>query len=224
MLKKATALLIILIYPVIRVLSDQLVNPISEYLSYVVDLLYGVLVLWCFAHSFNRIAKSLCQKGIVFKDDFALMITCFILGILTHAGSYFFNARFPGAWNEFNFLIQLLIIAPFVEELLFRAVLFVLLDEIFFKKDRRENDAIHKSILKNNVIILISAVLFSWSHFYIYHQVPSLWQRFIIYQGCYAFVLGILLGWQYWKNKNYLRNVILHILFNAGFLVSLMYF
>lgn len=92
-----------------------------------------------------------------------------------------------------NFIMTLIttgILAPIMKEFVFRYAII----EIFSKKGIK-------------ISIIISSLMFGLAHFQ-------------LIQSTYAFLLGILLGYLYVKEKNLLKPIILHIVINS---TSIMY-
>jgi membrane protease YdiL (CAAX protease family) len=98
--------------------------------------------------------------------------------------------------------IKLLILAPILEELVFRHVFFQLGDKAGFGT-------------KFN--IYLNAFLFSLSHLPAYWLVPSEYQSFIMIQLFYTFLLGIVCGGAVKEQKLIIYPIFLHFLFNLMF-------
>lgn len=89
-------------------------------------------------------------------------------------------------WAVIGTFISAVIIAPILEEIIFRGIIFVGLD----------------SIWPRWVSAVLTAVLFGWLHAQ-------------LNVGVYTFLLGLLLTWLYVKSRSLIPGIILHMLNNA---------
>jgi membrane protease YdiL (CAAX protease family) len=107
--------------------------------------------------------------------------------------------EFPG---DKSFRLQLLIVAPVLEELIFRGVAWEVL-----KKYRA------KKILCTALLILV----FSVAHLESLLHVPSEYYGFLIYQSLYVVPLSLLCILSRYKNEPLATAMVIHFFFNLGF-------
>lgn len=114
-----------------------------------------------------------------------------------------------GLSSPFRYLeqpfLQLLVMAPILEELVFRGVFFGLGE---------------KARVKSDVNVLYNSLLFSLSH------VPAIWilerefHTFIVFQMFYTLALGFICSQSRLKSQGLLSPVLLHFLFNLVFYIA----
>jgi membrane protease YdiL (CAAX protease family) len=104
-----------------------------------------------------------------------------------------------------HYEIKLVLAAPIIEELLFRGAI---------------TGLIRKHVNRNK-LLLISAALFSFSHFYSFFITPVEFHSFILLQTGYTFILGYILAKDFEEHLNFARVILMHFIFNALFLVAL---
>lgn len=105
-----------------------------------------------------------------------------------------------------HYVIQLIILAPIIEELIYRHVLIGLMK---IKKIDRLN------------ILFFNSLLFSFSHAIAFFSLPSLFYPFIFIQLAYTFILGWFMTKAKMDHKSILAPIFLHFIFNLMFLLSL---
>jgi membrane protease YdiL (CAAX protease family) len=169
----------------------------NEWFSYSIEFL---IVAIFFIFNFSKIQS---RFRIDRKYIFHILITI-TLGFSVAKLSQTLNLPSPFDFQDYLFWLQLVVIAPFLEEALFRLLLW---------------DAIKKFCKSTNVliIIIIISILFSLSHFAAYQYVPKEFHNFILFQSAYTFILGIYWGFVRRNYNSWLASVALHVLFNLCF-------
>ncbi len=108
-----------------------------------------------------------------------------------------------------NLFIQILILAPIVEELVFRFALF----EPF------------KLIIPNkNILFIFNGLLFSLSHGKALSVLPEDFHSFIYFQIGYTFILGWICSKAKFKSGSILEPILLHFIFNLIFYYSVVHY
>jgi membrane protease YdiL (CAAX protease family) len=102
---------------------------------------------------------------------------------------------------------QLLILAPVIEELIFRHVFFGIFDRYFYR---------------THLLLLSSAVLFSLSHVAALWVLPNEFHGFIYIQLIYTLVLGWICAKSRYQTGNALEAIVLHFVFNLIFYFAVM--
>lgn len=105
-----------------------------------------------------------------------------------------------------NYIIQLIILAPVIEEFIYRHVLFGLMER---KKIDRMN------------IFFFNSILFSFSHAIAFFSLPSIFYPFIFIQLFYTFILGWIMTKAKMDHESILAPILLHFAFNLMFLLTL---
>jgi len=121
-----------------------------------------------------------------------------------------FMTIFFSKWVEFNapfkyielLIIQLLILAPIIEELIFRGIFFTFAQRLK---------------LKLHVNIFFNAILFSLSHLPAIWILPKEFHSFILFQLFYTFFLGWICAKSRHQTKGILEPILLHFVFNSVF-------
>lgn len=111
----------------------------------------------------------------------------------------------PFKYIELLFL-QILILAPLIEEFLFRYAIFGALEKYFHNK---------------NYLLLCNALLFSLSHAPAIYILPKEFHGFIYAQLIYTFFLGWICAKARLKTGSIIEPIILHFIFNLIFYVAI---
>jgi len=99
-------------------------------------------------------------------------------------------------------LLFLLVVAPVVEEGIFRFFLWQPIQILTRQK---------------SVALFVTSLLFSYSHFHSIWFVPSEAHNFIIYQSVYTFLLGLACGYYVYRYASVTGAILIHFGFNLGF-------
>lgn len=170
-------------------------EPISP--SILFDVIIGVGGLYLLKQ--REILGTLTLKGSGIRVAFTgvIAIVCILLTNLLGLLSPFKYIEMP--------FVQLLIIAPFLEELVFRGLFFGLGE---------------KAQLSSKVNVLYNSILFSISH------APAIWiispefHTFIIFQMFYTLGLGFICAQSRYKSQGLGEPILLHFIFNLVFYIS----
>lgn len=134
------------------------------------------------------------------RGDIGLLISTITLAMGGIAG-----IKALGLINPFQFVsllfLNLVLIGPILEELIFRVVFNNLYP---FERNKRH---------------LLSGFIFSFSHALSMLYAPPEWYKFFYLQIIYTFILGIICSISYEKSKNILKPILLHICFNFVFFI-----
>lgn len=114
-----------------------------------------------------------------------------------------FNLNAPFKYVS-NITIKLIIIAPIIEEFLFRAAFHRIL----------------KDFLQGKQLFVCSGLLFSFSHSYGLFTLPKEFHGFFIFQIIYTFFLGYFIAQLFESKKNLVDAIVPHFIFNLIFLIS----
>jgi hypothetical protein len=170
------------------------IESISSYALYVAEVFWVTAVLLV-------LKKIEWFKNIRSIRWLSLSMLMGFLGAGVH-----FLARQLGLLVPFDFQSTevtafLLLVGPVLEEFLFHGALFRLF-EVF--------------IPKKWIIVLITALIFSFGHYQVIDQVPESIHAFVQYQAFYTFLLGTICG-VFRVKYGLLVAVLAHLFFNFGF-------
>tara|TARA_B100000212_G_scaffold339039_1_gene316683 strand:- start:276 stop:893 length:618 start_codon:yes stop_codon:yes gene_type:complete len=164
-------------------------------ISYLWDILFCVVV----GGTFSVPLKGSNLNGMVVRILAITALGCLSLFVLNYSG-----VEVPFKFLEHP-IIQLLILAPIVEEFVFRyALLGLYLQRIKSK----------------NVGLLASSVLFSISHLPGMWHLPQEFAAFVYIQLGYTFCMGWIIGKARIRTGGVLEPIILHFIFNLLFYVA----
>jgi membrane protease YdiL (CAAX protease family) len=119
-------------------------------------------------------------------------------------------ANFSGISIPFDFkslelVFMLLVIAPVLEELIFRFALWELVDDLIQNKE---------------IQIWISAILFSVGHLVTIFMISPDFRPFVLYQAIYVIILSIGASKMRQESKGIIGSILVHFLFNFGFYLA----
>lgn len=101
-------------------------------------------------------------------------------------------------------VVFLILVAPVLEEAIFRYFLWKPIE-----------------LLTNRTIaLLITTLLFSYSHFHAYWFYPSEIHPFIFYQSAYTLGVGLAAGYFVWRYNAIWGAILVHFAFNIGFYLA----
>lgn len=169
----------------------------GPYTSYLIEVLFVLIV--AFGWKGFRFLRS--SPGWSGSANLALM---FGFGIAARALCTPLEVGTPFDLSSPETILFLVVVGPILEEFVFRGVLMRLMRDI---------------VLSRYLIILMSAIAFSYSHFQILFETPENLHGFIQYQAVYTFFLGLACGY-FAVTYGLLWAILGHFLFNFGFLLS----
>ena len=187
------------VYVIFRMIADPFFwRSISEYYSYAFEVAFVVAAYGVFR---RRVVLWKCPgRGDVLGTVLALL-----------GGGAVFKAAAPlGAPIPFDLsaretLFLLLVVAPILEELIFRMALWEAFRS-FLKSERQ--------------VLAVTTFLFALGHFAAYWFVPAQFHHFVLYQTSYVLLLGCFAGWRRMKADAVVAGVWVHFGFNLGFFLA----
>lgn len=162
--------------------------------SYVFDILFVITTSLVF--KLNQLKFFWHPRGLIARSIAIIFFAVFTIFMVN-----LFGLKTPFKYIE-NLFLQLLILAPIIEELVFRHTFFALFE---------------KKILNKNINMVLNSFLFSISHLPALWLIPDEFQNFIILQLFYTFVLGWLCSKSRLKSRAVYEPVFLHFIFNLTF-------
>ena len=171
------------------IFSSQLGAFLGRYYTYVFELIFFFATLLYFREF---------KLSIRFRPVFLLSL------ILGAAAAFLIKPLgivFPFNLKDSETIFFLLVVAPVLEELIFRYALWEYVERT------------------STVVIawVATSLLFSFSHFYAYFGVPESLKSFVIYQTAYTFSIALYFGYYRLKDRGLFVPIFLHFLFNFGF-------
>ncbi|MEK7355434.1 MAG: CPBP family intramembrane glutamic endopeptidase, partial [Bdellovibrionota bacterium] len=190
--------LLAIAYLGIRFGFTRQLDEIGAYTAYIMEVALVVI--------------AIAIEGRTFFSRFAIRRAMALFFPLAALGGFaaFKLAGFSGISIPFDLsgaetLIFLLVVAPILEELVFR----------FFLWQPVE------SLTKKPVLALVvCAALFSYSHFHPIWFLPPELASFLTYQTAYTFVLGLACGYWVWRGRSLAGAILTHFFFNLGFYLA----
>ena len=192
------AFFILIFYTTVRIGFNSIWESISPIYSYLFELIFVGVVYWYYQNK-----KSIKLFQIENKNHTLLrllpwpFIGYFIYRLAAHS-TIIIPFEFKSATN----IILLLVVAPILEELIFRLALWEAVDEINQNKE---------------VQIWISSILFSIGHLISFYMLPPDYRPFVMYQAVYVVILGIGASKMRQESKGIIGSILVHFLFNFGF-------
>jgi membrane protease YdiL (CAAX protease family) len=192
---KCRAVIFLIIYLGLRYLPETWWRGISVYYSYVFELFF-VLLVARFFRSKNGFRLS------VLKIELPVFLVSLLSGFLVNRLAGYSGIVIPFDLKSSGLLVMLLLIAPVLEELIFRYALWRLLD-----------------VINNNRIFLVlsTTFLFSLGHLISLFYVPEEFKVFVVYQFLYVILLGLFCGWRRQVSGTVVTAIFIHFFFNLGF-------
>ncbi len=184
----------------LRYYFDDRLATINPYSSYYLE----IFILSIF-FIFQKEALFLGLRVLEKAQFYFFMAFFFSLGALFSIGAKPFGIVIPFNFRSQEIIFFLLVVAPILEEIIFRSFLFISLE----------------SFLHSKFVYFLTAVLFSLAHFNAYRFVPIEFSHFVFYQSFYTFVLGLGLSFVLYKfNRSLMAVILCHFFFNLGFYLA----
>jgi membrane protease YdiL (CAAX protease family) len=171
--------------------------PYSISASYIFD----IIVILLFAYKCKFRLRLGLRPNLLKESLISFLFACLSLGFI-----YWKNITTP-LLHIPNLFLHLVIIAPLLEELVFRFIFQNLLSQ---------------SLKSKKIILIISALIFSISHSYALSFMPEIYKPFVYLQLLYTLPLGYLCARSFYNN-NILGAYIIHLVFNSSFYIAIKY-
>lgn len=195
---KLTSIVLLFFYYAVRFGGERILDTVWSYASYVFELGFVILVLVLFRKRYSRRVLG----------PIAMLITVTLSGA-SGFGVYklirFLGVHVPFDLNAAEVLLFIIGIGPILEELIFRGALW----ELFLVLTKSNCGA-----------LTLSTLAFSFGHFYAFWHVPTEFKNFVIYQTIYTVALGAGCGLARLRTEGLVVPIIIHGLFNIGFVLG----
>lgn len=167
-------------------------------ISYAWDILFFIGISLLLKTPF----KIALNKGFIIRTPLIAL-----MGLACVYMAKFLKLDAPFRYIE-NLALQIIILAPIIEELVFRHALY---------------EVIKRSELKSIFQYFLGSLLFSISHAPALYYLPADFHSFIYFQLIYTFVLGWVIIKARERSESLLEPIILHFIFNFIFYLSVNY-
>lgn len=179
-------------------------DSLHPYAMYGFDLLYSALSIHFFSEGRFRLRFP------AEKLQFAAIAMSLILGVMTYEVASMRGIVIPFNLEDPYTIFALLIIAPVLEELLFRQALWFSLETASARWPRA----------REWFPWIATSVLFAAAHFEATFSAPPEFHAFILYQTGYALAIALWWGRVYLQTGSVGLTILLHFGFNAGFFLG----
>lgn len=139
------------------------------------------------------------------SEDLISYLSLVIFGIFIYRAADWIHVPSPFDLSGSKTVMLLLVLAPILEELIFRMALWESSVAVFNRP---------------KVTIIVTSVLFALGHFLSYWAVPPEYKTFILYQTVFTFLLSLVIGMHKLKRVAVSSAIFMHFSFNFGFYVS----
>ena len=200
--KKYLLIFIALFYLIIRYgFTHQLEGIKNDYITYYFEAI-------CVVAAIIVTGKDFLKELKFHKSAFYGMAISLITGMGIFKLTGVLGLSSPFTFNNIEILLLLLVVAPILEELIFRWLLWHPIE----------------SLTKKPVVsLIVCALLFSYSHFHVLWFVfllPDDLRYFIYYQTAYTLILGLGCGYYVYRYRSLTGAIAVHFAFNLGFYLA----
>lgn len=197
--EKKTGLIVLGIYIFLRLIPDQaLWRTLSPYYSYAFEL---ALVFFAY-FSFGT---GISFKFPRLKESLPIWILGASAGAAVYRITIFSGTQIPFDFSGVETIFLLLVLAPVLEELIFRMALWEALKSFRWKPE---------------TVLVASTLLFSFGHFQAIAAVPAEFRAFVWIQTLYVILLGLGAGWARHATGSVTASILVHFGFNLGFFLA----
>jgi membrane protease YdiL (CAAX protease family) len=191
------SIFILVFFIVARLCFDSFWNSLPVYYSYLFEIIFVLATGYYFLKK-----KKLNWK---FNADrrFLLSVLMWIfVGFLIERLAVAGMILIPFNFNSNKLVVMLLLVAPVLEELIFRMSLWEAVDDLLKDKE---------------IQVFVSTFLFSIGHLLAIFVIPPEFRPFVAYQGVYVLILGVGASLMRISKNSVLAAILVHFGFNFGF-------
>lgn len=192
------AILILGIYILVKYCFTQQLDSIGAYTAYIFEAAFVLIVGLYYRKRIGFHFRFLTELKMSF-------IPALIVGFIVFLLAKPLNISIPFDLKSSETVLFLLVIAPILEEFIFRMALWQPLVDIFKKP---------------NYALIITSLVFAYAHFHSYWFVPEQFYPFIYYQSLYVIPLALYCGYRLMKTGSIVSPIAVHLGFNLGFFLG----
>jgi membrane protease YdiL (CAAX protease family) len=185
-------------YLIVRFGFTRQLDQMGAYTSYIFEIMLTLVAVF-----FSR--TELKTMFSIPKGALASIPLSFLAGFFIFEIAVIQEIRIPFNLGGTETVIFLLLVAPILEEFIFRFFLY---------------EPVHRLAKSSVVPWIFTTVIFSYSHLHAIWFVPEAIHQFIIYQTIYTLGLGLACGFFVFRYRSLGCAIIVHFLFNLGFYVG----
>jgi len=192
------SIFIIFFYLTIRIGLNPLWETISPLYSYLFEVCF---VVSCFL--VYRKKKKHKIFNVELDKNFLLQLLPWpFVGFIVYRLALKSTILIPFEFNSVQILLLLLIVAPVLEEFIFRYALW---------------EAVSDLVKSDELKVWISSLLFSIGHLISMFMISPDFRPFVLYQSFYVIILGFGVSQMRIKTGSITGSILIHFLFNLGF-------
>lgn len=177
-------------------------NPLWETISPIYAYLFEV----CFVVSCYLVYRKKKERKIfnveLNKDFFLRLLPWPFVGFVVYRLAQKSTILIPFEFNSVQILFLLLVVAPVLEEFIFRYALW---------------EAVGDLVKSDELKVWISSLLFSVGHLISMFMISPDFRPFVLYQSFYVIILGFGVSQMRIKTGSITGSILIHFLFNLGF-------
>lgn len=193
-----TAFFILAFYLTTRIGLNSVWDQLNPIYSYLFELAFVSTTI--FLYKTERKTELLNFK--ISPTNYLRLLPWPFLGLIFYRLAVKANILIPFDFNNGASLVLLLIVAPILEELIFRFSLWVSFDRLCKNKEIQH---------------WASAIFFSIGHLIAIFTLPPDFRPFVLYQGMYVIILSLGASKMREATNGVAGPILLHALFNLGF-------
>ncbi len=197
--KKSKAWLVLAgLYLLVRFCFTSQLDSIGLYSSYVFEVVLVSIGIAIYGHSTGSLLKFPTA-------GYYGALAAFFSGFIIFKLAGFFGILVPFDFKVTESLVLLLIVAPVLEELLFRCFLW---------------KPVQMLTERPRATLIVTSLIFSYSHFHAFWYVEKELYSFVIFQTIYTVFLGLGCGYFMYRYKSITGAIAIHFGFNLGFYLA----
>jgi|GEM_PF-1092269 len=184
-------------YLAVRFGATKQLDALNAYASYFFEISLVVIATLL-------LRPRLSWKALLKPLTIAIAVAALASGFAILKIARIANINVPMDVHSGETVFFLLAVAPVLEELIFRFMLFKPLERIFNSRNAW----------------LVTSVLFSYSHLHTIWSVPQDYHQFLLFQAAYTFPLALACGFMVRRQRSLLSAILVHAAFNLGFFLA----
>lgn len=186
------------IYLVLRFCLSQQIEEFGTIYLYAMECAFGGFALVYYRNDLRKVLKF--PPSLIY-----LPIVSMLAGLCIAYGATVIGLPIPFDVHNAGGVAMLLLVAPILEELLFRFLLWMPL----------------ANRGKSSWAWSFTTLIFAYAHWHAVWAVPEEWHGFLAYQTLYTLLLGLVCGAMVYRLRSLTGAMLIHFGFNLGFWLML---
>ncbi|HVJ64891.1 MAG TPA: CPBP family glutamic-type intramembrane protease [Bdellovibrionota bacterium] len=183
------------LFVVLRTVLDPWMRSLPVWTAYGVEAAIALFFIYL---NFRKIAFRFAVRA---AQGWHLLLSVALGALIAYVGTVSGHGV-PFDFSRTELWIQLVVVAPLLEEALFRLFLW---------------NGLRPAVRSERQVLVITSLLFSLSHFAAYFYVPPEFRGFVVYQSLYTLGLAFYWGIVRMRTGSWLAPVALHFVLNLSF-------